>query len=322
MQVGLCLAGGTPEIARVDPAQLADLGFTTLLLGCYEDDVHWRAEELAAFVRRARALKMQVYAMPWGFGRVLDPDPAIRSLYVDTHPQTLQIDSRGRRCVKACPNNPYYLEWFSSQIRTLAWLLEANGFLWDEPSFHYSRGAWACTCEYCQRLYRAAHGTAMPREFTPQVAAFRESSLVMFLLAAAAAMQAVDYRLESLVMPPPTLPGSPIPGGLSDWGAIAACSACDVLSVFVPWQHNQVPLERAMADLQQEAQRHADRFGKRSLLWVAASPSPQDRVVDALRLAAKSGVERLILSDYGSLMDAPTFGRFAGTLQATIQSVR
>ena len=322
MQVGLCLAGGTQELGRVNLDQLAELGFSGLVVGCYEDDIRWRAEEVAGFVRRARGQQMRVHAAPWGYGRVLDPDPAIASLYVETHPQTLQVDSRGRRCPKACPNNPYFLEWFSSSMRTLAWLVEANGFLWDEPSFHYSRGTWACRCQFCQRLFHASLGHDLPREFDEEVIAFRESSLVMFLLAAAAAVQAVDYRLESLVMPTPALPGSPGRSGTGDWNALAACSACDVLSLFVPWQHHDVPMAQSLRDLHQEAIRYAERHGKRSLLWLAASPHPRDQVLEAIRLAAQIGVETLILADYGTLIDTPAFARFAPQLRQAIASVR
>jgi hypothetical protein len=322
MQVGLCLAGGTTELTRVDLGQLADLGFTSLFVGCHEDDIHWRAEEVASFVRRARSRHFEIYAVPWGYGRVLDPDPALPSLYVDTHPQSLQVDNRGRRCPKACPNNPYFLEWFSSSMRTLAWLVEANGFLWDEPSFHHSRGTWACRCQYCQRLYQASQGREMPRDFEAEVVAFREASLVIFLLAAAAAIQAVDYRLESLVTPTPALPGTPVFSGTGDWNAIAASSACDALSAFVPWQHHNAPLEQALRDVHQEAHRHAQRHGKRSLLWTAASPSTRDRVLDAIRLAAEAGVERLVLADYGSLIEGSGFARFANDLQQAIAAVR
>ena len=202
-----------------------------------------------------------------------NPDPALPSLYIETHPQSLQVDNRGRRCPKACPNNPYFLEWFSSSMRTLAWLVEATGFLWDEPSFHYSRGTWACRCVYCQRLYQAAQGREMPRDFEEARWAFREVSLIIFLLAAAAAVQAVDYRLESLVTPTPALAGTPVLSGTGDWNAIAACSACDALSAFVPWQHHNAPLEQALRDVHKEAQRHAQRHGKRVLLWSAASPT-------------------------------------------------
>lgn len=321
MQVGLCLAGGTQELSRVNVNQLADLGFSCLFMGCYEDDVHWRAEEVAGFVRRARTARLQVIAMPWGYGKVLDPDPALPSLYVETHPQTLQLDSRGRRVPKACPNNPYFLEWFSSSMRTLAWMLETNGFLWDEPSFHYSRGTWACRCEYCQRLFHAQTGREMPREFSDLVVNFRESSLVMFLLAAAAAIQSVDYKLASLVMPAPSLPGSQVHSGTSNWAALAACSACDALSLFVPWQHNDVPMEAAVKDIQLEATRHCERSGKRSLLWLAATPSPRDRVVEALQCAHQYGAELVVLADYGTLIDSPNFPRFEVELRNVIEKV-
>jgi hypothetical protein len=309
-------------MGRVNVDQLADLGLTSLFVGCYEDDVHWRAEEVAGFVRRARACHLEVIAIPWGYGKVLDPDPAVPSLYVETHPQSLQIDSRGRRVPKACPNNPYFLEWFSSNMRTLAWMLEVSGFLWDEPSFHYSRGTWACRCEYCQRLFHASSGRELPRDFSDAIIAFREHSTVMFLLAAAAAIQSVDYKLSSLVMPAPALPGSQVHSGTGNWGTLAACSACDALSLFVPWQHNDVPLEAAVKDIQQEAARHAEKSGKRSLLWFAASPSPRDRVVDALNCAHQQGADLVVLADYGTLMDTPNFARYQGELKRAIEAVR
>jgi hypothetical protein len=313
MRVSISLAGGTQELAGVDPARLADFGFSSLFLGCYEDDVRWRAEETAAFARRVRAHGLESYATPWGYGKVLDPDPTVSSLYCDTHPQTLQLDSRGRRIPKACPNDPYFLEWFSSNMRTLAWLLEVDGFLWDEPSFHHSRGNWACRCEYCQRLFHASFGFDLPRDFNDKVVDFRERSLVMFVLAAAAAVQSVDAKLQSLVMPAPAMPGTSVPGGTGNWGALVACSACDVLSLFVPWQHNDVPLGQAIRELQTEGGKHTARYGKRHILWIAASPSPRDRILEALPLA--------VLADYGSLFDAPHFDRIESDLRKVIAQV-
>lgn len=320
MHLGICLAGGTQELSRVDLARLADFGFTALFMGCYEDDVHWRAEEMATFVRRARGYKLDIFAIPWGYGKVLDPDPAVASLYVDTHPQSLQVDSRGRRVPKACPNDPYFLEWFSSSMRTLAWMLEVNGFLWDEPSFHHSRGNWACRCEYCQRLYRAATGADMPREFNEKIVEFREQSLVMFVLAAAAAVQAVDFKLNSLVMPAPAMPGTTVPGGTGNWDALASCSACDVLSLFVPWQHNDVPMAQALRDVHKEGLKHSQRYAKRHILWIAASPSPRDMVLEAIPVAAEAGVEMLVLADYGSLFEGPHFDRMAADLRRAISA--
>ncbi len=318
MRVGICLSGGAQELSRIEPARLADFGFSLVFVGCYEDDVRWRAEPIASFVRHLRSQGLEAYAVPWGYGRVLDPDPSIPSLYVDTHPQALQIDSRGRRVPKACPNNPYFLEWFSSNMRTLAWMLEVQGFLWDEPSFYYSRGHWACRCVYCQRLYHASFSHEMPRELTEHVPQFRTQSLVMFLLAAAAAIQSVDFKMLSLVMPSPAMPGMPVPSGTEDWNALTACSACDVLSLFVPWQYHNVPWDRALRELHQEGAKLAERHGKRYMLWLAASPSPRDHILEAIPLAAALGVETLVLADYGSLFEAPHFDRIAADLQNAI----
>lgn len=161
----------------------------------------------------------------------------------------------------------------------------------------------------------------MPREFGDDIVAFRESSIVIFLLAAAAAIQAVDYRLESVIMPTPTVPTNPVHSGTGDWNALAACSACDALSVFVPWQHHNAPLEPALHDLNREAKRHAEKHGKQWLLWVAASPSHRDRVVDAVRVAGQVGATRLILSDYGSLVEGSGFARLAPELAKGIAAV-
>ncbi|MEI6502440.1 MAG: hypothetical protein WCP21_15625, partial [Armatimonadota bacterium] len=143
-----------------------------------------------------------------------------------------------------------------------------------------------------------------------------------FLLAAAAAIQAVDYKLSSLVMPAPALPGSQVHSGTGNWAALAASSACDALSLFVPWQHNDVPMEVAVKDLQQEGARHAERAGKRSLLWLAASPSPGDRVLDALVCARQQGAEMVVLADYGTVLEAANFARFESDLKRGIEAVR
>jgi len=141
VKVGLSIGGGVRALERIDPRELAGLGLRSVFVACAEDEMRWHAEEAAGFTRSCQAAELEVYAVPLGYGKVMDPDPSVDSLYVREHPRNLQLDSRGRRCGKACPNSPAFLEWFSSSMRTLAWLLECDGFLWDEPSFYFARGA-------------------------------------------------------------------------------------------------------------------------------------------------------------------------------------
>ncbi len=234
-------------------------------------------------------------------GRLLDPDPSIPSLYTHTWPQTLQVDSRGRHCPKACPNDPRFLEWFASSMRTLAWLLEVNGFVWDEPSFHYSRGTWSCRCEYCQRLFRGTYDSALPKRLSPEVLEFRRQSIAMFLLAARAATQAVDRRLRSIVMPPPlNAPNSRYSGG-DDWGLLADSAAVDAISVLVIEEGAGAELDHTA--LYTDAASVIAAKGKQVWLWVASDLESAEKVANHKELATRLGAQRLVVADYESLRD-------------------
>ena len=321
MKVGISIAGGVQSLAQIEPGALRASGLASLFVSCYEDEVRWQADDIASFLRRARREGLECYVVPWGYGRFIDPDPAIESLYVHTHPDAMQLDSRGRRCRNACSNNPRFLEWFASSMRTLAWLTECEGFLWDEPSFHVSRGAWACRCVHCRRLYWAKTGNEMSRSLNDEVLAFRRESVAMFLLAAGAAIEAVDRRLLSLVMPTPSLGASEVQTGCEDWRVLLRCSAVDGLSVWVPWQTRGTQMEGTLVDLIEGAKKKGQAEGKQILLWVVGSPHPRDRLLDTIMCANLAGCEHLVISDYDALFGSSAFPAIAEPLRRMLARV-
>lgn len=301
MDVGLAITGGIESLDEVNIEAIVSSGVRSLLIGCYEDELRWEAERMAAFILEAGRSGLECYAIPWGYGRLLDPDPRIPSLYVHTWPQTLQIDTRGRRCPKACPNDPRFLEWFNSSIRTLAWLLEVNGFVWDEPSFHYSRGTWSCRCEYCQRLFRGSYDKELPKRLTPEVLEFRRQSIAMFLLAARAAIHAVDRRLRSIVMPPPLASSSFRYTGADDWALLADSAAVDAVSLLAVGDDESL-LDSQMAGYTDAASAVAAR-GKQLWVWVTSDLEDTASVARQEQLATRLGAERLVVADYTSLVE-------------------
>jgi hypothetical protein len=308
-------------LERIDPAELSAIGFSSVFVACAEDEMRWHAEQAAAFTRSCQAAGLEVYAVPVGYGKVMDPDPSIDSLYVHEHPQNLQIDSRGRRCAKACPNNPAFLEWFSSSMRTLAWLLECNGFLWDEPSFYYSRGNWACRCGYCQRLFYSQHQRDLPVDLDEAAMHFRRRSIVMFLLAAAAATQAADRRLLSLVMPSWSVSSREVGMGTDGWDSLLESSAVDRLSVYAAWQTQGREMETAIRSTYEAASRAAQARQKGSVMWVGGSPHPRDKLLEALQVAHLAGVEHLVIAGYETLVGSPQFSKFRKSLTRLMQQV-
>lgn len=322
MNVGIAVTTGVEGLRSVDTALLADLGFSGIFVSCYEDEARWHVDDLAGLIRRARNHGLEPFAVPSGYGRFLEADPSVDSLFVHAHPTTCQIDSRGRRLRKACPNHPKFLEWFSSSMRTLAWMLECRGFLWNEPAFYHGRGTWSCRCPYCMRLFQAAYGHEMPHELTDEVLEFRRNSVVLFLLAAAAAIQSVDRKLTSLVLPTPRLGRMQWHTGAEDLERLAGCSGVDGLCVMVPWQEMGWDMEFGIREAQSMAAQVAHRHGKPCPIWVTASPQLASRTVETVEFAARLGVDALVLSDYDSLVAARNFRDIRSNLRTALHSAR
>lgn len=297
---GALLGGGIDSLGDDTAAWLRDQGMNFVVVTCPEDEARWEAERLAAFMRQVAHVGLEGYLAPGGYGKVLDADPAVASLYLHTHRDTLQIDSRGRRCAKACPNDPRFLEWFAHSMRTLAWLLEAKGFVWDGPGFYYGRGTWACRCTYCQRLFSASAGTSLPRELTPEVLEFRRQSLNMFLLAAAAAVESVDRRLESVVVPPAPLDSNTATTGADDWRILAANSGTDTLGMVVSPERPGTGLPPAEALQSYVSAARAE--GKNLWLWLMAEQLTPDLASEATQMARSLDLEAIVWSDFDQLV--------------------
>jgi hypothetical protein len=296
---GVVLSESVAGLERVPPRWFRDRGLDLLVVACAEDEARWEAERLAGFLREVARSGVEVYLAPWGYGKVLYAETLAPSLYLHTHPQTLQIDSRGRRCPRACPNDPRFLEWFSNSMRTLAWLMEVRGFVWETPSFYYGRGAWACRCGYCQRLYAAAAGEPLPRQLNPEVTEFRRQSLNMFLLAAAAAVQSVDRRLQSVVIPPPPLDPATATSGADDWRILANNSGTDVLGLAVsprPPALGLPPAEHYGAFAST-----AQAQGKGTWLWLETDRLTPEATNDARTMARNLRLDAIIWSEYEQL---------------------
>ncbi len=163
---------------------------------------------------------------------------------------------------------------------------------------HYSRGDWGCRCPYCQRLFRAAYAQDLPKTLTDEVVAFRQNTISMFLLAAAAAIQSVDQHLRSLVMPTPLSAQGQLHTGADNWPKVAAGSGVDGLSVLLPWHGTDTEMEVAITEACGEANRACAPHGKEAILWLTAAPRDGYQTIETLRSAARAGVSELVIADY------------------------
>jgi hypothetical protein len=321
MRVGMSIPGD-PDLANDEAvALLTGCGVRSVFIECHEETQDTHGLALAGFARRSRREGLEVYAVPRGYGHVLRSPRPTRTLYLRGRREAQQIDSKGRRAPCACPNNREFVEWFAARMADLAEMLACDGFVWDEPAFYFSRGAWGCRCDECQRLYEWQYGEELPTELTFSAAHFRRRAIVMFLLAVAARVKRVNAACQCIVMSAGELAHEQFHTGTQQWSELLDSSGVDGLAAFPDWRRRGTPLEDALAHLGRSALREARLRGKRGQVWIAGSPQHEDRLLDALRFAARLGAPEFVIVDYASLVRAAEFAAFRPRLEAAIRDV-
>jgi hypothetical protein len=179
---------------------------------------------------------------------------------------------------------------------------------WDEPHFWVGAwngdfgGAWACYCEHCQGRFKDRRGGEMPREFTPEVKAFREESL-LDLLTELCRYGCEQGMRNALCLFPTDLPehGFPEPGeqlrayiehkaagsalnveamlhiGIGDFSASAAIPDLDIFGTDPYWFLLGVDPEQFMRTYSEEAAQAARKYGRELQLWLQAFRVPAGR---------------------------------------------
>ena len=302
MRLGIELRGDPAVANRETLALLVDSGLQAVFLAVEEAQQDLWGLELAEFARACRREGLAVVAMPRGYGLVAAAEPDTASPYLHAAPQVWQIDNRGRRVQRACPNHPEFLAWFERRMHDLSEMLACDGVLWDGPGFYYARGSWACRCEYCQRGFWVAYEQEMPVELGHQALHFQQQSVLLLLMAGAAAAKRVNPSAVGMVVATPWLAHEQAHMETTYFQQLLGSAAVDVLVVAADWQGMHMGMEDCLSHLVRAATREATPYGKPVCLRVAGSPDPADRLMEAVRFAAHVGCDRLILRDYDSVL--------------------
>jgi len=321
MRVGVHLPGDHEHTTAETLALIRECGFGAVFLECREDTQDTVGLELGEFSRECGREGVECYAVPQGYGGVLATPPDLRSGFLRRWPSARQIDSRGRPADRACPNDPDFLDWFAGRMGDLAELLACYGFVWNEPSFYYARGIWACRCVHCQRAYESEHGEEMPTELTHRVLNVRQRSIAIFLLAAAAAIKRVNRRARSLVLAAAGLAHEQLHIGTDYLAGLLDSSAVDGVAVRVDWPATYMGMEETVARIVRPALLEAEARGKEVHVWLRSTSRPQDRLIETLRSASRLGVPGVVLADYDALTADPAFDVMRPRLLAAVAAV-
>ncbi len=282
------------RIARHVRRDLDDLvarGYTGVLHTYSENDLAYYRDTMREIVAASHAVGLTVQVSPWGLGRTFGGEAESR--FVTFHPEECQVLDDGRRIAGACLNSPVYRAFCKEWVDAV---LEAgvDDVFWDEPAWMVpihvgidDPARWSCVCDRCAEQF----GGPVPRELTPEVQAFRESSVVDFLREMLAYV--ADQGGKNTVCLLPSTGGL---HGISDWNLVASLPGLDTFATDPYWKHwNEPagPFVRRFAKLLRET---CERHGVASQLWLPSFGLYANEIPEleaAIEAAREEGVDDL-----------------------------
>jgi hypothetical protein len=245
---------------------LAERGFTGVLHTFSENDLNYYRGQMRRIVEVSHACGLEVQMNPWGLGHAFGGEA--ESLFIAAHQETSQVLDDGRSVGAGCPSNPefraFVRSWADAAIET-----GADRIFWDEPhwvnpaEFGAPPERWGCRCERCREGFLEWFGEPMPREFTEEVAAFRERSLVDFVRELVSHVAAQDARSTVCL-----LPLTEGPFGLSDWSEVARIPDLDTLATDPYWKFFERPAAEFVGYFARLVHDLSEEHGVRPQIWI------------------------------------------------------
>jgi hypothetical protein len=273
---------------------LAERGFTGVLHTFSENDLFYYRDHMRRVVEVSHEAGLEVQINPWGVGYAFGGEA--ESLFTASHPEVGQVFDDGSLVGAACPNRPefrsFVRSWADAAIET-----GADRIFWDEPhwasplSFGLPAGRWGCRCGRCREAFFETYGEPMPRELTPEVAEFREASLVGFV------RELVGYvasqRARSTVCLLPLTEG---PLGLSDWSVVASMPGLDTLATDPYWKAFGHPARDFVGRFARLVRDLGEEHGVNAQIWIQGfglGPEDADDIRAAVEAARGAGAQDL-----------------------------
>ena len=255
-----------PGHVKRDMQELADQGFSYVLLTFSEYDRAFHKENMAEMVRIAREAGLEVHMSPWGVGNVFGGEPF--SNFVAQHfNEACQVLDNGKTVPLACPNAPafkeYMLNWIDAVIHC-----RPDAVFWDEPHFHEQgfltsvKGQWGCRCNDCQTAFKERFGHTMPLKEDEEVRTFKRESIRDFVSILTAKVS--DAGLKNILY---MTPSANVLESISHWEEHATDPNLDTLATGPYWQLMDYPFS-IIGDYAASLKALCEQHGKRSQIWL------------------------------------------------------
>lgn len=267
---------------REDMKKMVDDGCNFVVHTMSEHDIAYHAGTMADIVKASQEAGLEVFLDPWGFGRVFGGESF--STFVKTYPhcrQQLNFTEGEIKVYKACLNSKTFRDTMAAWIE-LAAKTGAEGVFWDEPHLFFGeftplfggrkRDIWGCACGVCADIFKQQLQYEMPVDFTDDVKAFRQATIVNFLeyLASLASKKGLK---NAVCLFPTTDPRY----GVYDWEKVAMIKSMDVFGSDPYWYAYKRDVTEFVRSVSHEVHDLSKKYAKEPQIWIQGYRVPAQR---------------------------------------------
>lgn len=286
---------------KTDMEKMADDGCTFVVHTMSEHDVTYHSGNMSDIVKASHDAGLEVFLDPWGIGRVFGGESF--SAFVKTYPhcrQKLNFSEGDMMIYKACLNAKTFRDYMTNWIE-LAAKTGADGVFWDEPHLFFGefthlfggrkKDVWGCVCNTCRDLFKQKYGYEMPLEFTDEVKAFRQSTIVDFLECLANTASQKGLR-NSVCLFPTTDPRY----GIYEWEKVAMIKSMDIFGSDPYWYAYKKEVAEFVREISSEVLSLSLKYKKEPQIWIQGYRVPANReeeIMTAVDVAYTTGIRNI-----------------------------
>ncbi len=301
MKLGASYFGNrTLKHVRTDMEKMVNDGCNSVVHTMSEHDITYHSQTMVDIVKVSREVGLEVFLDPWGIGRVFGGESF--STFVKLFPEARQKLSFAEGEInvnKACINSKTFRDKMSQWIEHAA-STGAEGVFWDEPHLFYgeftelfgkTRKIWGCTCLTCKDIFKNNFGYEMPLEFTDDVKAFRQETIINFL--EFLSDHSSSKGLKNAVC---VFPISEPKYGIYEWEKIVKIKNIDVFGSDPYWISYDESVSNFVAKVSRKVVRLCERHNKEPQIWIQGFRVPEGReeeVSAAIKTVFDSGVRNI-----------------------------
>lgn len=301
MKLGASYFGNrTLKHVRTDMEKMVNDGCNQVVHTMSEHDITYHSQTMVDIVKVSREVGLEVFLDPWGIGRVFGGESF--STFVKLFPEARQKLSFAEGEInvnKACINSKTFRDKMSQWIEHAA-STGAEGVFWDEPHLFYgeftelfgkTREIWGCTCLTCKDIFKNNFGYEMPLEFTDDVKAFRQETIINFL--EFLSDHSSSKGLKNAVC---VFPVSEPKYGIYEWEKIVKLKNIDVFGSDPYWISYDESVSNFVAKVSRKVVQLCERHNKEPQIWIQGFRVPEGReeeVSAAIKTVFDSGVRNI-----------------------------